>query len=154
MLFLIGLFLGWLLGWLLGLATPPFYKWIVGLVTKKNATPVLVFAVLSVALMSCGSTTGNPLVDKISFGQAWGHVVTFGSYWQWLGLSFIPVVAYALYLIGAWPFKTINPNKDAEISGFIVFVCVALVAAALLIPPAECAANTTIEQAARGVFIR
>ena len=27
--------LGLAIGWLLGLATPPFYKWVVNIVTKK-----------------------------------------------------------------------------------------------------------------------
>lgn len=145
--FLIGLFLGVLLG----LAIPPFYKWIVNVVTKKNGAAIVVMALL---LASCGSTTGDPFRDNITFGQAWGHVIGFTSYWVWLGLSFIPGIAYCLYMAGVWPFHTLNPKKEAEIKGIIVFVCVALIAAALLIPPAECAANTTIEQASRDVFIR
>lgn len=148
---LIGLFLGILLG----LAAPPFYKWIVAVVTKKNnAAAVLLFLLLSVGLMSCGSTTGDPFRDNITFGQAWGHVIGFTSYWVWFGLSFIPGIAYVMYLSGFGPFKSLNPDKDVDANSFIVFICVALIAAALLIPPAECAANTTIEQASRGVFIR
>lgn len=49
MYFLIGLFLGWLLG----LATPPFYKWIVNVVTKKGGSSAAVILLMFV-LQSCG----------------------------------------------------------------------------------------------------
>lgn len=141
MLFLIGLFLGWLLG----LATPPFYKWIVSVVTKKNSVNVLIFAVLSVALMSCGTTTGDPTVDNIGFSEAWKHVAGFTSYWVWLILAAIPLIVYIGYLI---------VNGNAVPNHWIIFALLALFLFAMLMPPGECAANTTVEQAARGVYIR
>lgn len=139
---LIGLFLGILIG----LAIPPFYKWIVSVVTKKGGTGVaLLFILLTIGLASCGKTTGDPTVDNITFSQAWGHVAGFASYWVWLLLSIIPAVIYIFYVI---------VNKDAELKLPILFVVLAIFLFGLLYAPAECAANTTIEQAARGVFIR
>lgn len=136
--FLIGLFLGTLLG----LAIPPFYKWIVNVVTKKNGAAIVVLALL---LASCGTQTGDPNVDTISFSQAWSHVAGFTSYWVWLFLSVLPTVVYVMYLI---------VNKDSQLNLILLFVCLALLMAGMLYAPAECAANTTIEQAARGVYIR
>lgn len=136
--FLIGLFLGVLLG----LAIPPFYKWIVNVVTKKNGAAIVVMALL---LASCGSSTGDPFKDTISFGEAWGHVAGFASYWIWLVISVIPAVIYILHVI---------VNKDSELKLPVLFVVLAIFLFGLLYAPAECAANTTIEQASRGVYIR
>ncbi len=139
---LIGLFLGILLG----LAIPPFYKWIVSVVTKKGGAGVaLLFILLTIGLASCGKTTGDPTVDNITFSQAWGHVAGFASYWVWLALSALPLIGYIIYLI---------KDKNSELKLPVLFVVLAIFLFFLLYDPAECAANTTIEQAARGVFIR
>jgi hypothetical protein len=139
---LIGLFLGILLG----LAIPPFYKWIVNTVTKKGgAGMVLLFMLLTIGLASCGKTTGDPMIDNITFSQAWGHVAGFASYWVWLILSAVPLVLYIAYII---------VDKNSELKLPILAALLAIFLFGLLYAPAECAANTTIEQAARGVFIR
>jgi len=139
---LIGLFLGIILG----LAAPPFYKWIVSKVTKKNeAGMALIFMLLTIGLASCGSTTGDPNIDTITFSQAWDHVTSFSSYWWWLAGSAVPLIGYIIYLV---------KYKNSQLSLPILFVCLAILAAGILYAPAECAANTTIEKASRGVFIR
>lgn len=141
--FLIGLFLGIILG----LAVPPIYKWVIKKFFTKNdsATMVLVFILLTIGFASCGKTTGDPYVDNITFGQAWGHVAKFASYWWWLAGSIVPLAAYLLYL---------GFNKNSRANSWLLFGFIGLFLFALLMPPGECAANTTIEQAARGVFIR
>lgn len=106
---------------------------------------LIVFILLSVFIISCGTHTGDPNIDNISFGEAWKHVSGYASYWVWLFLSIIPSVVYILYLV---------VDKDSQLSLPIAFVCLAIFAFGMLYAPAECATNTTIEQAARGVFIR
>ncbi len=140
-------FIGLFFGIIIGLAVLPIYKWVIqSFFTKKNgAGIVIVFLFMAIGLSSCGKTTGDPLVDTITFGQAWAHVAGFTSYWIWLVLSAFPLIVYILYLI---------KDKESQLQLPILFVCVALFAAGLLYAPAECAANTTLEQAARGVFIR
>lgn len=79
MYFLIGLFLGWLLG----LATPPFYKWIVNVVTKKGGSSTAVLLIFLLPLQSCG---------KFSDGTSvWAE-------WTWL-VPVIPGIGSLIFLI-------------------------------------------------------
>jgi hypothetical protein len=109
---------------------------------------VTVFILSAMMLTSCDSH--DKPTDNISFGQAWGHAATAGGYW--VG------VILALLLCGAGGyFLKRNYNKTQNWSGghsAIAVVILALLLVAILVPPASIAANTTVEQAARGVYIR
>lgn len=109
---------------------------------------VTLFILTMLTLTSCDSH--DKPTDNISFGQAWGYAATFGSYWLWLVLALLGCGA------AGW-FLQRNYSKSQNWSGgqtAIVVVLLALFLAALLATPASIAANTTVEQAARGVYIR
>jgi phosphoglycerol transferase MdoB-like AlkP superfamily enzyme len=89
------------------------------------------------------------LLLEIGFGQAWAHAASYFSYWLWLILS-LAVAGASYYFIS----KNVRHKGWSTIQIIAIGVALALVLAALLIPPATIAANTTPEQAARGVYIR
>lgn len=87
---------------------------------------------------------------EISIIEGFGHAMSFAGYWVWLAIALATVFC-------AWRF-IVKPDTDANGWSLkhllILFVAAALILSALLIAPAEIAANTTKEQAARGVYIR
>lgn len=95
-------------------------------------------------LASCAASK-----DEISFGKAFSYCTTLFSYWLWI------IIASALAIGGGIVlYKQYKKNASWEVGySVILFVLVALFAAAWLYLPAEIAANTTPEQAARGVYI-
>ena len=103
---------------------------------------------MAIFLMSCGGAGKEP-TDYITVGQAFNHVSLSFSYWIWI------IPAMLGLIIGGY--KLIKGYSDGEIEGktvgFYGFVLVALNLCAWLIRPCDVAANTTVEQAARGVFI-
>lgn len=136
-------FLGLFIGIVLGLASPPFYKWIVAEVTKRKGTNAVILLFITIALASCG---GNGVVpdDYISWGQAFDHVSKSFSYWLFILLAAAPMVYYV------W---SVVKGKVETFSLPLMFVFLVLIALAIFMRPSEVAANTTVEQAARGVFI-
>jgi hypothetical protein len=120
--------------------------------TKRKAkstimNKVTVFILSAFMLTSCDSH--DKPTDNISFGQAWGYSFGLGAYWIWL------ILAVAALLVGGYLLKKVHAaGKWSGGHTAIVAVLVALVFAALLATPASIAANTTVEQAARGVYIR
>lgn len=98
--------------------------------------------------MSCDSHSLP--TDNISFGQAFSYCSTLTGYWVWVIIAVAAAIGIGIYL-----YK--NYQKTQEWSGgkgVILMVCLALILCSILIPPANVAANTTVEQAARGVYIR
>ena len=89
-------------------------------------------------------------METISIFKAFGEVMSHGSYWLWLFMALAVCAATYFFVLkediekGGWTMYTI----------LISFACIVLFFAALLIAPCEMAANTTVEQAARGVYIR
>lgn len=110
---------------------------------------LLFFLLGLTTLMSCA----GPVVhgeQTISFGQAWSHAFTLTSYKVTLVLA---GVAAGLGVF--WIYKDYSKRQTTTIVHIIVgFIALAILLAALLYAPAEMAANTTVEQAARGVYIR
>lgn len=89
-------------------------------------------------------------MENISLGQAFAYAFTLTSYWVWLVIGLV-VVAIGFY--------TLKKNYDRTqewtlFKGFIAFALVCILAAAIFAAPTSIAANTTKEQAARGVYIR
>ena len=86
--------------------------------------------------------------ENISILEAFKHCADTGSYWLWLAIAIIITIGGCIGLKKSY-------DKDGWSTGknFALFVIVALLLFAILYRPAEIAANTTKEQAARDVFI-
>lgn len=103
---------------------------------------------MAIFLMSCGGAGQEP-TDYITVGQAFNHVSQSFSYWMWV------VPAMLVLVIGGY--KLIKGYSDGEIEGktvaFYGFILVTLNLCVWLIRPCDVAANTTVEQMLRGVYI-
>lgn len=126
----IGIVIGWIL------------RSKIKLTDMKKLIPFLLLAVL---FTSCGSAGSNPS-DYISWGEAFNHVSKSFSYWLWIIISGGAVGTYVFI---------VSKSKDGWNAGktVILFVLLALLLTSIMVRPSEVAANTTVEQAARGVFI-
>lgn len=108
----------------------------------------LLFILCSFVLFSCDSHSAPS--DNISFGQAWKYAWTLPGY-------YLPLIAVVLLSAVLGFFLKKDYEKQGGWTGVHIAILAAIVigfAAALLAAPASIAANTTIEQAARGVYIR
>lgn len=108
---------------------------------------LILFAFTAMFLMSCGGAGQQP-TDYITFGQAFNHVSQSFTYWLFVVLTTAGT--------GLFFYKAIQANKsgaDGRGLALLAFVFIVLTAFAWLYRPCEVAANTTVEQAARGVFI-
>lgn len=108
---------------------------------------IIIGMVLILFFGSCGVNT-NPS-DNITFGQAFSHCASTLSYWLWL----IPL---GIVMLTGWYFTWRAYSNDQEWTTGKTLICFGLFAlfmVSLFMMPAEIAANTTVEQAARGVFI-
>jgi len=104
---------------------------------------LILFAFTAMFLMSCGGAGQNP-DDYITFGQAFSHVSKSFWYWFFIVLAILPPIGYiAAYYMG----------KIDEVDLRLLFALLALLLFAIFFRPCEVAANTTVEQAARGVYI-
>lgn len=83
-------------------------------------------------------------MEYITLGQAFEHVAKSNSYWLWVLLSFIPLGIY-IYLAAK--------RKVESLDLRLLFLFLGLIVVAIFFRPSEIAANTTKEQAARGVYI-
>lgn len=88
-------------------------------------------------------------MENISLFTAWGHVASTASYWVWL------LIATAIStIIFAMVIKSVKKSSEFTIDKiFFLLIGVAIFLFALLMRPCEVAANTTKDQAARGIFI-
>lgn len=83
--------------------------------------------------------------EAIGLGGGFAHCASTGSYWLWIGIAlFISVVI--IVLNGKYDFGDVG-----KIIGLILIV--GILAIAIFLRPADVGANTTKEQAAKGVFI-
>jgi hypothetical protein len=109
---------------------------------------LLLFSLCAVLLMSCGGAGHDPS-DNITWGQAFNHVSHSFTYWL-----FVIITGLFLLLV---TLGSVIQYKKGEIDGSAfakrVFVALVIFAFAFFMRPCEVAANTTVEQAARGVWI-
>lgn len=108
----------------------------------------LIFLFLCVAfLASCNG--GQLPTDNISFGAAFAHVAASFSYWAW--------VIVAGLAAGVIIYRMVRNYRTSQEwtagHSVILFFVMALLLFTILYRPTEVAANTTNEQAARGVYI-
>ena len=87
-------------------------------------------------------------MDNISILEAFKHCASTGSYWIWL------VIGVVIFIGGSIGLKK-SYDKEGWSTGknYILFALIALLLSSILARPADIAANTTKEQAARGVYI-
>lgn len=106
---------------------------------------MLLFSMFAIVFMSCGGSGQHP-DDYITWGQAFNHVAHSFSYWFFIAVTVLAVAAYIII---------VSKSDDGWNQGrvLVLFVLLALFLMALLMRPSEVAANTTVEQAARGVYI-
>lgn len=84
--------------------------------------------------------------DNVGLSAAFGHVTSTGSYW--LGIAIAVVICLGI-VFGMWK----SYQKGGDINTIFVALIVAIMMFAIMMRPCEIAVNTTVEQAARGVWI-
>ena len=86
--------------------------------------------------------------ENISLLEAFKHCASTGSYWLWLAISVVIFIGGCVGLKKSY-------DKDGWSTGknYVLFVLIALLLSAILLRPTSISANTTKEQAARGVYI-
>jgi hypothetical protein len=105
---------------------------------------LIMFIIAAIFLMSCGTTTGDPEVDTIGIGTAFGIVSKSFTYWLFIILALIPPIVYiGMYYAG----------KIDEVNLIVLFGFLALLMFAIFYRPAEIAANTSIAAFNRGNII-
>lgn len=109
---------------------------------------LFLFAMFSIFLMSCGGAGQQP-TDNITWGQAFNHVSHSLSYWLFI------IIAAGVAVYGGWKIYKAYDAKDIDGGLFVMyaFLILALNLTVWLVRPSEVAANTTVEQMLRGVYI-
>ena len=87
-------------------------------------------------------------MENISLLEAFKHCAQSGSYWLWI------VIATIIFIGGCVGLKK-SYDKDGWSTGknYVLFALLAILLSAIFFRPTDIAANTTKEQAARGVYI-
>lgn len=86
--------------------------------------------------------------ENISLGEAFKHCASTGSYWLWLAIALVIFIGGCIGLKKSYDNDGWSTGKN-----FVLFVLIGILISAILLRPADIAANTTKEQAARGVYI-
>jgi hypothetical protein len=108
-----------------------------------------IFLTFLLSLVSLFAFSNGLPSDNISLGRAFAHCFSTTSY----VVSLIVIVGVSLVGLGLL-IKNYKKNQEWSIGhNLIVFVIIAAILSAILFRPAEISANTTNEQADRGVFI-
>lgn len=116
---------------------------------KNLSSSIIMIAILVSALLSSCSSGVNP-DDPIGLPAAFTYCATLVSYWVWVIIGTI-VSAVALYLNYKW-YKA--EGKILVWHIIILFLSLCLLLFSWGYAPSEVAWNTTVEQAARGVYLR
>jgi hypothetical protein len=86
--------------------------------------------------------------ENISILEAFKHCASTGSYWLWLAISVVIFIGGSIGLKKAY-----DKEGWSTLKSFVLFVLLGVLLSGILARPADIAANTTKEQAARGVYI-
>ena len=86
--------------------------------------------------------------ENISILEAFKHCASTGSYWLWIAIAVVIFIGGGIGLKKSYDKEGWSTGKN-----FVLFVLIALLLSSILATPADIAANTTKEQAARGVYI-
>jgi hypothetical protein len=86
--------------------------------------------------------------ENISILEAFKHCASTGSYWLWIAIAVVIFIGGFIGLKKSYDKEGWSTGKN-----FVLFVLIALLLSSILARPADIAANTTKEQAARGVYI-
>jgi hypothetical protein len=87
---------------------------------------------------------------SITFGQAWAHCASTGSYWTWLAIIVVLTIG-AIVGIKVWANKQ---NKDLDKYVLVAAIIGAMaIACAIFGRPAQVAANTSVNMAAKGHYL-
>jgi energy-coupling factor transporter transmembrane protein EcfT len=86
--------------------------------------------------------------ENITLGEAFSHCFGTTSYWVYVAIGII------VFLVGAFGLKK-SYDKEGWSAGksFVLFLLLGILLTSILLRPTDIAANTTKEQAARGVYI-
>jgi glucan phosphoethanolaminetransferase (alkaline phosphatase superfamily) len=103
------------------------------------------FLAAIVLLTSCGGA-GVESTDNITWGAAFNHVSQSFMYWLWVALAAIATAVYVWRI-------TVSTDGWNQGRVLLLFLFLLLLMFAIMYLPSEIAANTTTEQAARGVYI-
>lgn len=106
---------------------------------------LILFSLMAVLLMSCGGAGQKP-DDYITWGAAFNHVSHSFSYWLWI---IVTIVVTAVYVY----FTSKSKNGWDLGKTLVLFALLVLFMLAFFMRPSEVATGTTVEQAARGVYI-
>ncbi len=87
-------------------------------------------------------------MKTISFGQALAHCASTGSYWFWIAIAVVALVIGFILIKKSLKTSDWQTGHSLAVGGLILILLLAV-----LMRPAEVAANTTEDQAARGVYI-
>ena len=87
-------------------------------------------------------------MENISILEAFKHCASTGSYWLWLAIGVIIFIGGSIGLKKAY-----DKEGWSTIKSFVLCILVGVLLSAILARPADIAANTTKEQAAKGIFI-
>jgi hypothetical protein len=143
--------LWWLfpLGVMTGLAIA-YRKKIIQLFNPKTSSmkSLLLFALCSILIMSCDGNSHVPM-HNVPWGDAWLHVAHSFSYWLFTIITFLVLVVVTYKSIVEYK----SGDLESESLALRMIIVIAAFAFALLFRPCEVAVNTTVEQAARGVWL-
>lgn len=109
---------------------------------------MVMFIFAAMFLMSCGGAGKEP-TDLITFGTAMSHCFSTTSYIVWLVIGSAVLAVDVVYCLR----KYNSGDLDSGAITWRIVIGLAIFLACLLARPAEIAANTTVEQAARGAWI-
>ena len=88
-------------------------------------------------------------MENITINEAFAHVAKSPAYWVWLIVAFVFCVGVIYKAAKGY----INGDVEGRQVAFYGIIAIAIFMFAALFRPCEIAANTTKEQAARGVYI-